>query len=74
MVNTLKTDGQLSPADLRVALARHDLSQLELAEALGVSPQYVSAVLKADRTGKHVSQAQLRRFAREVSNLLDTRD
>lgn len=74
-VNPESTKGNaLTPATLRAYCARHNVAHSQVARHLDVSPQAVNAALRADLTGRPVSQALLRSILDAANEILLERE
>lgn len=71
---TVKAETTVTPAMLRAYLARHDVSQAQIAERLGVTRQAISAALRADLTGRPFTQDLMRRILDAANEILLARE
>jgi hypothetical protein len=72
---SVKTETRpVEPADLRAFCARHRVPYAEIARRLDCSGEYVGQVMRADRTGKAVSDEKLAEVKRVAQDILYERD
>jgi len=71
-VNT--QNAPLTPADLRALAARHDVSMSEISARRGVSPQAITQALRADLTGRPVTQALLASIRETIWSIITERE
>ena len=67
-------NGPLRPADLRALAARYDVSMSEISARRGVTPEAVIQALRADLTGRPVSQALLSSIRETIESILQDRE
>lgn len=69
-----KKQRDVSAAGLRAFCSRHSITYTDIAHRMGVSPQYISAALRSDITGKDVSREQRERIREVITDILWDRE
>ena len=64
----------LTCGDLRAYVARHDVSGREIAQRRGTSLQAVNAALRADLTGRSISERLCRELLDVINSILLERE
>lgn len=70
----INTKKDISPSALRAFCSRHGITYKQIAERMGVSRQYISAVCRSDLTGKPVSAEQRARIRAIITDILWDRE